>query len=167
MFKELMKSFGFFVFCLFIGQSAIADDSLVGAWSGRVEITDPAGVPGFPTVISFHKGGTLTETHPFFSVDRVGLGNLMATPGHGQWEKVGPNYYKASFQLYIQGGPGNENYAGEMIGTNHINYFIHVADDGQSMQAKWSSRFIAPDGTQVMGGMGTFEGDRINVEPLP
>ncbi|HBF07442.1 MAG TPA: hypothetical protein DHW71_15975 [Gammaproteobacteria bacterium] len=173
---SVSKVLSLFAMILCLSQTAMADRGgrhghdlrdVVGAWSGQVEITDPAGVEGFPTMLTFNQGGTMSEIHPLFSVDRVGLGNLMATPGHGVWEKVAKGYYKASFQLYIQGGPGNENYEGQLIGTNHINYFIMISEDGQQMKAKWASKMLSPEGVEIIGGGGSFEGTRINVAPLP
>jgi hypothetical protein len=78
-----------------------AADSLVGAW--RVTITPYECTSGrqspqfaFRSLLTFASGGTMSETttNQTFQPGQRG-------PGHGSWERTGPNYYHSVFEAFI------------------------------------------------------------------
>jgi hypothetical protein len=78
-----------------------APTALVGSW--RVTITPYDCETGesapisFVSILTFGPGGTLLETtsNPFFAPGQ-------RSPGHGYWERTGPNFYHAVIEAFIQ-----------------------------------------------------------------
>jgi hypothetical protein len=76
--------------------SAASDSrSLVGTWLFDVPETE-GGTPAFQSLLTFHKGGTLTEVSA-----ELGLG--FQGPAQGVWQKRG-NQYVATFQTWVFNG---------------------------------------------------------------
>ena len=73
-------------------SSATSYRSLVGTWLVDAAETE-GGVPAFQSLMTFHKGGTMTEVS-----DELGLG--LQGPAQGMWQKR-PDGYIATFQLWI------------------------------------------------------------------
>jgi len=66
--------------------------ALVGAWTVQVTLRDcatdaPLG-PSFNSLVSFHRGGTLSE-----SAGGTAFAPGQRSPGHGAWEQIGPHTY--------------------------------------------------------------------------
>ena len=76
--------------------SAASDSrSLVGTWLFDVPETE-GGTPAFQSLMTFHKGGTLTEVSA-----ELGLG--VQGPTQGVWQKRGKQYV-ATFQTWVFNG---------------------------------------------------------------
>jgi hypothetical protein len=73
-------------------QSGASEQGLGGAWNVLVTVRDcasqaPLGPP-FPSLVSFHRGGTLTE-----SPGNQTFAPGQRTDGHGEWEHQGGGTY--------------------------------------------------------------------------
>ena len=149
-------------FCFSTAQGA---QTVVGVWTGDVFIDNPDFKTGFPTLLAFHQGGTMGEVHlPHTPENGSPFGSFSGTPAFGIWESSGEGQWKASFKFFLQGGPQNEKHANAMIGTNNVHYTIELGEDGNSMNATWSSELIDAEGKTILAGTGRFVGTRMQVQ---
>lgn len=149
---------GLFLSCWL--NPAWSDDrpSIIGAWESNVEITVPAGFPGFKDILTFHQGGTMTESHPLY-VPLHPIGPLLYTPGHGNWRKKGEKYI-ATFIFYAQGAPGSDN-QGEFVATNKVAYELTVNKETNQLIGTWRNRFTDAAGNLIISAGGNLKGNRI------
>jgi len=107
--KVLIGSMGVLVMLAFAALStreAKSDDNheqdkkLPGTWSVTLRFPEcsavcpcPGGVANIPiaSLNTFQKDGTLL----------VALGSLFAGPGHGSWERIGHNQFRARFKFFL------------------------------------------------------------------
>lgn len=115
-----------------------------GAWSTKVTIRDcMSGAPltpfPAPGLITFHAGGTVSETAP------APPGTLRG-PAHGLWHRFGRNAFSElmTFQRF--------DLAGTYIGTVSINAVATVANDSLRYTAEGSFEVRDPVGTVISTG---------------
>ncbi len=116
-------------------------NSIVGAWevevTVRVDAPDcttaapvPFGVNPFPSLNTFHEGGTMSETGSRSPPS-------MRSPGHGVWKRTGRHSFV--YRLTFQGFDGN----GFLATNMDISSQLTLAPDGQTF--KGVSRFAFSD----------------------
>ena len=103
-----------------MGQSAIAQDQdsagspLIGTWQVKVTLLncqtgDPLGPPPFSSLLTFARGGTLSEdtTNPSFAIGQ-------RSPGQGVWQKTSHHVFLVRIVAFLNfSTPGFE--AGQQI----------------------------------------------------
>jgi hypothetical protein len=141
-----------------------SDDSgdgqkLEGTWVVTVSLRDcslgtPIGAP-FMSVLTFARGGTMTETtsSPMFFPAFRG-------PGRGVWSKAGGNTYKASSIAMI-------TVNGALTRTQTITQTIEINNEDSFTTTSASVKFFAPNGTLVGTGCATATGTRFELEEAP
>jgi hypothetical protein len=124
-----------------------------GVWSAKVTIRDcVSGAPLTPTptpgLITFHAGGTVSETAP-------APPNTLRGPAHGLWHRSGRNAFTEvlTFQRF--------DLAGTYTGTILINAAATVADDSLSYTAEGSFTLMNPTGTVISTGCSAVTATRI------
>ena len=130
-------------------QSAqAAAPSLEGTW--RVQVTqyncaNPSMArPPFWSLLSFHRGGTETET-----TSNPALLPGQRTSGHGFWEAVGVNtYFSATEAFILFDSPSNP--PGLKQGVQKILQSITVTDENH-FKALATVKFFNADGTTTTG----------------
>jgi hypothetical protein len=128
-------------------QSEQSPNGLKGTW--RVQVTPydcSTGTPRPPfwSLLSFARGGTLTETTsaPVFLPGQ-------RTPGHGVWSSIDENTYSAVSEAFILfDSPTNP--PGLKTGTQKIIQAI-VLNDENHFSSLASVKFFNADGTTVTG----------------
>src|SRR5215813_11552969 len=73
-------------------KNSASQAGLVGTWFGQVTLrdctTNAALGPAFNTLVTYHRGGTLSET-----ASSTGFAIGQRSPGHGIWTEVGGHTY--------------------------------------------------------------------------
>lgn len=144
---------------------AEGDRSVVGSWTG-VALSTTVPLPPLKTLFTFGSDGTLHESRRLY-VPVSPLGPLLATPGHGQWRKTGPNEYSATIQLLYEGAAEHPTGAGQVLGAEKVRYRLQLVNGGRRLQGVIEVEVKDAAGNVVFLGPGTLEADRIRVEPLP
>ena len=125
---------------------------LEGTWLVQVTIRDCQTSaelgPPFVSLLSFARGGTLTETTSRFSPARRG-------PAHGLWERTGPNTYRAVSYAFLYSAEG------AWTGTQKLTQTIVIGDDQNEFQVEASNETTDPNGNVVMTGCATAIGHRL------
>ncbi len=127
--------------------------SLRGTW--RVDITlrncvtgAPLGVP-FQSLLTFDRGGTMTETTSngsFFPAERG--------PGHGIWQRTDVEGYRALSLAYI-------TLNGVLVKTQSIDQRIVLLDGDHFRTTSAAVSFVKPDGSPAGAGCATANGKRL------
>lgn len=128
--------------------------SLEGTWLVQVTLRNcqtgaPVGAPPFLSLISFARGGTMTETtsNPSFYP-------LVRGPGHGVWSRTAGRNYRASSIALITS-------QGALAQTQVITQAILLDSDRNSFKTtKASVQFFKPDGTLILTGCASAVGTR-------
>jgi len=136
-------------------EESASATGLEGTW--RIQLTQrncTTGTPGptFPALITFARGGTMTETtaSPAFLPGQ-------RSPGHGVWRKSDADAYLTHDEAFIlfSGGPF-------AAGMQIITHAITVSKDGNSFQSVASSQFYDINGSPVGPiNCGTAVGSRV------
>jgi hypothetical protein len=69
---------------------------IVGTWRSEVALQPCGGGPtvaAFTTLVTYHAGGTLSDTNS--------SPPALRSPGHGLWRFVGNSQYRARFQMFL------------------------------------------------------------------
>ena len=92
---------------------------LEGTWRVQVTIRDcqtGAALRTFPAMLTFARGGTLTET-------TTGFGPAQRSPGHGFWRHTDGHTYSVVSEAFLF------NPAGAWTGTQKLTQAIEIGDD--------------------------------------
>jgi hypothetical protein len=120
--------------------------TVVGTWN--VQVT-PDGQTTFPALLSFHRGGTLSETES----DAPGT-------GLGAWKPIGPDRFALSFKTFIftaTGAPG---------GSIVVRSVVTLSDDTLSGPFKFDVYDPAGKVIPNAGGGGTATATRFPIPDL-
>jgi hypothetical protein len=138
--------------------------SIVGSWRVHVDVTNPPGMPSFPVLITFHSDGTVIESRLGY-IPQGPAGAIVEGAGHGAWQRQPGNQIAASFQMLLQGAPGNTILNGAFWATEKINCRPVLGPDSNSFTAPWNGTLVDPNGVQLLQGNGMMTATRIQVEP--
>jgi hypothetical protein len=146
-----------------------SDNGLVGTWIVRVTLRDcntraPLGT--FPSLVTFHRGGTLTDG-PGGTAYAVG----QRSPGQGTWTHAGGHTYEQKIIALIlfdtppniPGTPGfNPSLPvspGFFTGWQTVTHTIDEIDDDH-LESSGTNAFYKSDGTLYRTGCSTATGER-------
>src|SRR5215510_11687788 len=73
------------------------NQNLVGSWNAVVTATNPPSLPPLKDLITFTPGGGVIETRRLYNPL---FGFLLATPGHGAWERTAGNQFAATIVVF-------------------------------------------------------------------
>jgi hypothetical protein len=138
--------------------------SLKGTW--RVKVTQyncaspSITFPPFWSLLSFHEGGTETET-----TSNPALQPGQRTSGHGFWKSVGNNAYLMVVEAFILSNSPTTP-PGLKIGTQKIVQAIAVTDSTH-FTSNGSVSFFDTNGTLYLGGCAKSDGVRFTDAPQP
>jgi hypothetical protein len=125
--------------------------NLAGTWTAQVQLIDctsgnPLGSP-FPSLLSFARGGTLTETtaNPNFFPSERG-------PGHGEWS-AGKHAYSAASTAFI-------TLNGALQMTQLIRQTITMGSNPDAFDSVATVEFFDPNGGLIKSGCATATGAR-------
>ena len=128
------------------GEAQSQAGRLEGTW--RVQVTRrncQTGAelqPATPALLSFAKGGTLTETTTTFPPTVRG-------PGHGFWRHAGGQTYTAVTEAFLFNPSAPP--ASAWVGTQRITQTIEFGDDPDVFHVNASVEFFGPSGGPVPG----------------
>ena len=124
---------------------------LDGTWTVQVQIVDctsgNAMGPAFPSLLTFARGGALTETtsNPhFYPADRG--------PGHGVWTAGETGIHAASAAFITLNGV--------LQSTQVIRQAIQLTGSGDSFNSEATIQFFDPSGSLIKSGCATAVGQR-------
>ena len=158
---KILQSFGavvMLVIALSLAQNAAAQAKdldgkakLEGTWTVQVQIVDctsgNAMGPAFPSLLTFARGGALTETtaNPhFYPADRG--------PGHGVWS-TGETGSQAASVAFI-------TLNGVLQSTQVIRQAIQLTGSRDSFTSTATLQFFDPSGSLIKSGCATAVGQR-------
>lgn len=121
---------------------------LEGTWRMQVTIRDcgsGAALRTFPAFLTFAQGGTLTET-------TTGFPPALRTPGHGVWEHLGGQTYRAVSEAFLF------NPAGAWTGRQRLTQIIEVSNDGEEMNSNATNEIFDTNGNLIANGCATAVG---------
>jgi len=98
-------------------EGASNANSIVGTWNSTVTFVDcttGAVIRSFPTMNTFHRGGTMNETSRSMA---------QRSPGHGEWKRVEGHEYSSVFKIFRSNADGSDN-------GYQIIYRAHTLEDG-------------------------------------
>ena len=144
-------------------------DALEGAWFVRVTLRacdTNAPIGSFLSLVSFHEGGTISETttSPGFAIGQ-------RSPGHGTWEYEGHRTYRQRMVALINFDtapnlPGTPGFnpalpvtPGFFTGWSVVTHTIELADDDH-LTSSGTNAFYKADGTLYRTGCSTAEATR-------
>lgn len=136
-------------------------NGLVGTW--RISVTPyncTTGIenPPFAAMISFERGGTMTET-----TASPGFQPGQRSPGHGVWEKTGRNTYRAVSEAFILfATTPNPPVPGFPQGVQRITQTIQVTHDQFTSEA--SAEFFDVNGNLVVTLCTRARGNRMGMD---
>ena len=123
-------------------ESKSQGGKLEGTWRVEVTLRDcQSGAelrPAFPALLTFAKGGTLTET-------TTGIPPAQRTPGHGFWRHTGGQTYLAVSEAFLF-SPANA-----WVGTQRITQTIEIGDDHDRFTSTASVEIFGPGGGPIPG----------------
>jgi len=137
-----------------LGAAPALEDSeshggkLEGTWRMQVTIRDcasGAALRTFPAFLTFAQGGTLTET-------TTGFPPALRTPGHGAWEHLGGQTYRAVSEAFLF------NPAGVWTGRQRLTQIIELSKDGEEMNSNATNEIFDTNGTLTVNGCATAVG---------
>jgi hypothetical protein len=141
---------------------------LAGAWSVQVTLRDcttnaPAGAP-FNSLVSFHKGGTLTE-----DAGTLAFAPGQRTGGHGKWSRLGNRTYRQEMvNLILFDNPPNlppghnpnlPITPGFFAGWQVVTHTVVV--NGDELSSSGTNAFYRSNGEVYRTGCSTATGRRI------
>jgi hypothetical protein len=119
-----------------------------GTWRMQVTIRDcasGAALRTFPAFLTFAQGGTLTET-------TTGFPPALRTPGHGVWEHLGSQTYRAVSEAFLF------NPAGAWTGRQRLTQIVEISTDGEEMNSNATNEIFDTNGTLIVNGCATAVG---------
>jgi hypothetical protein len=111
----------------FSDQPAAGDETLVGAWRGKVQFSSGpfAAVKDLEFMYAFNQGGTMTESSNYDGAPPV-------PPAYGVWRKVKPWQYEAKYSFFLtKPNDGVWTPAGHGVLTEQIT----LSQDGKSFRS--------------------------------
>lgn len=125
---------------------------LEGTW--RVQVTirvcqTGAEIRTFPSLVTFVRGGTMTEASS-------GASPALRGPGHGIWEHTGGHTFRAVFEAFTF------NSAGLWSGTQKVTQTVEVGHGGDVFNANASNEIFDANGTLLVLGCSTAIGHRLD-----
>ena len=148
----LMAFFSTVVPSSFAAETGKGNDTLIGAWRGRVQFTSGAlaETKDLEFMYTFNVGGTMTESSNYDAAPPV-------PPAYGIWRKVGLRKYEAKYQFFQSkavttvdellkgGGWGPDGY-----GT--LAQKVTLSADGNSFDSRITLELFDKDGKPAAGG---------------
>lgn len=131
-----------------IEESESHGGKLEGTWRIQVTIRDcgsGAALRTFPAFLTFAQGGTLTET-------TTGFPPALRTPGHGLWEHLGGQTYRAVSEAFLF------NPAGAWTGRQRLTQIIEISKDGEEMNSNATNEIFDTNGNLIVNGCATAVG---------
>lgn len=126
------------------GHHDQAAAGVVGTWD--VSVT-PDGAPAFPALLSFHRGGTLTETES----DAPGT-------GLGAWKRTGAKTFAVAFKTFIFTPTGDPQ--------GWVIVRAAVTLDAGKLSGPFKFDLFDPAGNKVQSGAGTATATRFVIPAL-
>ena len=134
-------------------STSLFGHSIGGSWNIKVAESD-GGFPPFEALHTFGLDGTFVETSSNLATGTEG-------PAHGVWERVRPNRYLLTFELFIF-----DPQTGASVGRVRVRCSIQMRSANE-LTAMTAVDVIEPDGTVISDvDGGPFEGSRIRVQGL-
>lgn len=127
------------------GKSDSQARKLEGTWRVQVTIRDcqtGGALRSFPALLTFARGGTLTETTTGFPPAR-------RTPGHGVWQHTGGHTYSAVSEAFLF------NPAGVWTGTQRLTQAIEIGDDPDEFNSTATNEIFDTNGNLLVSGCAT------------
>jgi hypothetical protein len=145
-------------------QSEQSPNGLEGTWRVKVvqyNCANPAiTFPPFYSLLSFHRGGTETET-----TSNPALLPGQRTSGHGFWKLVGDGQYLMAVEAFILFDSPTTP-PGLKTGTQKIVQAVVVTDDNH-FASDGTVNFFATDGTNYRSGCAKSFGTRLTADNQP
>jgi hypothetical protein len=149
--------------------------------NGRDKVHDPtgawlitAGGDQF-TLISFHRGGTVTEDiqgesafDPASVNPPTPLGNIQTSPQHGVWQKTGWKTFAATL-VAIQAGVDTEHFTSNFFRFDKVQYTGKLSESGDQIDLTLVFSAYDVNGNQIIAPNPplNFKGVRVPLEILP
>jgi len=139
-------------------QSSESASGLVGTWIVQVTLRDcvtDAPRPSFTSLVTFHRGGTLSEStaSPAFAIGQ-------RPPGHGTWSQQGrQTYLQRMIALILFDTPAGPVSPGFFAGWQEVTHTIELIDASHFTSAG-TNEFHRADGTVYRTGCSTAVGLR-------
>lgn len=137
---------------------------LTGSWIGTSVSTTVPLTP-LKTLMTFTSEGTVVESRRLYLANSP-LGPLLATPGHGTWEKTDAREYAITIILIYQGAATHPTSPGEVLAQEKVRLKLTISQDGTKLSGTLLVEIRDVNDNIVFVGPGTFEATRIKVEPL-
>lgn len=133
-------------------QQAASGDGLVGTWRVEVTLRDcntgaALGSP-FRSLLSFARGGTMTETTARFTPALRG-------PGHGIWQQVQGSTFSSTLDAFLY------NPTGVWTGTQRLTQTIEIGDDPDAWMATAHNEIFDTTDNLLVSGCSTAVGRRM------
>ncbi len=133
-------------------QQSASGRGLEGTWRVEVTLRDcntgtALGSP-FRTLLSFARGGTMTETTARFSP-------ALSGPGHGIWQRIQGSTFSSTFEDFLY------NPAGVWIGTQRLTQTIEMGDDPNTWTANAHNEIFDTNDNLLVSGCSTAVGQRM------
>jgi hypothetical protein len=123
---------------------------LEGTWRVRVTTRDcqsGAEQRTFPAMLTFARGGTLTET-------TAGFPPAARTPGHGIWRHEGGHTYSAVSEAFLFSP------AGAWVGTQRLTQSIEIGGNPDELTSTATNEIFDTGGNLLTSGCATAEARR-------
>jgi hypothetical protein len=131
-----------------------------GVWLVQVTLRNcdtgaPLG-PAFNSMVSFHEGGTLSET-----TTSGAFAPGQRTPGHGSWETLGHGTYtqRAVSLIAFDTAPNPPVSPGFLAGSSVVTHTVELTDHDH-LTSSGTNAFYRTDGTVYRTGCSTAAGTR-------
>jgi hypothetical protein len=151
-------------------EESASKDGPVGPWTIQVTLRDcstgaPLG-PSFNSLVTFHRGGTLSE-----SAGGTTFAPGQRSAGHGSWTRIGPDTYLQKFVAMLlfttapnlPGAPGFNPALpvspGFLAGSAVVTHTF-VLTDADHATSSGTNVFFKADGTQYRSGCSTAVAQR-------
>src|SRR4029453_14205439 len=153
------------------GTASGSREGLEGAWTVQVTLRDcvtnaPLGAP-FNSLVSFHEGGTLSE-----SAASLSFAPGQRSPGHGAWTREGRrSFLQRMIALILFDTPANlpgtpgfnpslPVSPGFFTGWSMVRHTVKLSADGDHIASAGTNEFHKADDTVYRTGCSTATGQR-------
>jgi hypothetical protein len=141
------------------------EEKVVGSWVGTA-ISTTVPLPPLKTLMTFTREGAVLEARRLY-VANSPLGPLLATPAHGEWIRTGNREFAATILLIYQGAENHPTSPGEVLAQEKVRFKLTLDRGGNQLSGVLLVEIRDVQDNLVFAGPGTYEGTRIEVEPLP
>ena len=141
-------------------RSEMAKHPIVGSW--RVSLAGTGAMDQEIALDTFTGDGSVLASIKPVSPAPPGapFGQTFASLMHGNWMVIGPN------QLALTLVRLQTDESGNYLGTVTVPAVAEVSGDGQGLSGSFTYDVADPSGNVVASGTGTFEGTRLEVQPM-